>query len=150
LFRTGSEAVPIADRWRPAHGTATACFACIDSIAVREALWRTARRSTPFWCDGRMLGETVRVLTVADGTGRDHYPTTLFAPAEAQPGRCTARSTLYAASLAASLMLHQFTRWLRRVPVDPDLTFNLLASELTLAETSPIPQDPLHLPRETP
>ena len=39
-----------------------------------------------------MLGEVIRVLAVADDIGRDHYPTTLFAQSEAQPGRCTARS----------------------------------------------------------
>jgi hypothetical protein len=30
-------------------------------------------------------------------------------------------------------MVHQFTRWLRRLPVDPDLSVNLLASELAVA-----------------
>ena len=35
------------------------------------------------------------------------------------------------ASLAASLMLHQFTRWLRDIPCDVDMTFNLLAGEIT-------------------
>jgi len=80
-----------------------------------------------------MLGETLRILTVTGTAGREHYPTTLFTAAEAQAGACTSRSTIYTASLAAALMLHQFTRWLRQVPVDPDLAFNLLASELTVA-----------------
>jgi hypothetical protein len=30
-------------------------------------------------------------------------------------------------------MVHQFVRWLRRMPVDVDLSVNLLASELTAA-----------------
>ena len=76
-----------------------------------------------------MLGEVIRVLAVADDVGRDHYPTTLFAQSEAQPGRCTARSTIYAASIAAGLMVHQFTRWLRGLPVDRDTSINLLAGE---------------------
>jgi hypothetical protein len=29
------------------------------------------------------------------------------------------------------MMLHQFTRWLRSVPVDPDMSLSLLAGELT-------------------
>jgi hypothetical protein len=33
-------------------------------------------------------------------------------------------------------MLHQFARWLRRQPIDTDLSFNLLASELTAAGNS--------------
>jgi len=42
-----------------------------------------------------MLGEVIRILAVADEQGREHYPTTLFDESEAQPGRCTARSTIY-------------------------------------------------------
>ena len=30
-------------------------------------------------------------------------------------------------------MVHQLTRWLRHLPLDADLTVNLLASELTAA-----------------
>jgi molybdopterin-synthase adenylyltransferase len=69
------------------------------------------------------------VLAVADDVGGAHYPTTLFAQTEAQPGRCTARSTIYAANIAAGLMVHQFTRWLRGIPVEPETSLNLLAAE---------------------
>lgn len=122
----------IPDRFRPRQEVGNAVFCCVDSIATRAAIWRTVQRSRLFWCDGRMLGEVLRVLTVADDTGRDHYPTTLFEQSESQPGRCTARSTIYTANVAAGLMLHQFTRWLRDQPVDRDLTLNLLAGELTI------------------
>ncbi len=74
----------------------------------------------------------LRVLAVADAQGREHYPTTLFAQSEAVPGRCTARSTIYSASIAAGLMTHQFTRWLRGIPVDCDVSLNLLAGELAV------------------
>jgi sulfur carrier protein ThiS adenylyltransferase len=37
---------------------------------------------------------------------------------------------IYTAAIAAGLMLHQFTRWLRELPIDPDVSLNLLASEL--------------------
>ena len=57
-------------------------------------------------------------------------PRRCFTAAEAQQGSCTSRSTIYAASIAAGLMVHQFTRWLRELPVDRDLSVNLLASEL--------------------
>jgi hypothetical protein len=80
-----------------------------------------------------MLGEVIRVLAVTKDTGREHYPATLFAASDAQPGRCTARSTIYTANLAAGFMLHQFARWLRGVSIERDLTLNLLAGELTAA-----------------
>jgi hypothetical protein len=120
----------VFDRYRPALEIGSAVFCCVDSISARSSIWRSAGHRCRFWTDGRMLGEVVRVLSVADEKGRDHYPTTLFPQSEAQPGRCTARSTIYAASINAGLMLHQFTRWLRRLPIDPDIGINLLASEL--------------------
>ncbi len=79
-----------------------------------------------------MLGEIIRVLTAADLDSRRHYPTTLFRQSEAQAGRCTAHGAIYTACIAAGLMTHQFTRWLREIPVDSDLTLNLLAAELVV------------------
>lgn len=127
------EVTVIPDRFRGKHSLGSSLFCCVDSISAREALWRQAGHRTPFWCDGRMLGEVLRVLTVAGPLGRPHYPTTLFAQSEAQRGQCTSRSTIYAASIAAGLMLQQFSRWLRDLPIEPELTLNLLAAELTLA-----------------
>lgn len=75
----------------------------------------------------------MRVLTVAEEAGRSHYPTSLFRQSDAQAGRCTAQSTIYTANIAAGLMVHQFTRWLRKLPVDFDTSLNLLATELTVA-----------------
>ena len=124
----------INDRFRPRHSTGEAIFCCVDTISARTAIWRSAVASCQFWADGRMLGETMRILCVADDTGRQHYPTTLFQQSEAQQGQCTSRSTIYTASIAAGLMLHQFTRWLRGIPIDADLSLNLLASELVTAE----------------
>jgi len=36
------------------------------------------------------------------------------------------------ASIAAGLMVHPLTRWLRDLPLDFDLSLNLLASELVI------------------
>ena len=120
----------VDDRYRPKLTVGEAVFCCVDSIEARGAIWRSAGRRAEFWSDGRMLAETIRILVAADEVGRDHYPTTLFAASEAQPGRCTARSTIYTANIAAGLMVHQFVRWLRRQPVDSDTTLNMLAGEL--------------------
>lgn len=76
-----------------------------------------------------MLGEVIRVLTVNDIAERERYASTLFAQSEAQRGSCTSRSTIYAASIAAGLMVHQFTRWLRGLATDRDVALNLLAGE---------------------
>jgi sulfur carrier protein ThiS adenylyltransferase len=122
----------LVDRYRPGVLSGQAAFCCVDSIASRTAIWRSAPPGLRFWCDGRMLGETIRILAVADEVGRADYSRTLFEPFEAVAGRCTSRSTIYASAVAAGLMVHQFVRWLRGAPIDSDLTLNLLASELTV------------------
>ena len=120
----------VQDRYRSRVAIGEAVICAVDSIDARTAIWRSAQTKCRFWCDGRMLGEVIRVLAVAEEQGRDYYPTTLFAQSEAQSGSCTARSTIYAASIAAGIMVHQFTRWLRGMPVDRDTVLNLLAGEL--------------------
>jgi sulfur carrier protein ThiS adenylyltransferase len=127
------EVEAIEDRYRAKQEIGEAVFCCVDSISARAAIWRSAIRRCLFWSDGRMLGETIRILAASDPTGFTHYADTLFPQAEAQSGSCTSRSTIYAASIAAGMMTHQFTRWLRHIPVDFDSTFNLLAGELTVA-----------------
>jgi len=122
----------VADRYRPAIEIRDAIFCCVDSIAARSAIWRSAGRRVQFWSDGRMLGEVLRILTVANEAGRRHYPTTLFESAEAQTGTCTAKGTIYTAAIAAGLMVEQFSRSLRGMPVDRDLSLNLLTSELAV------------------
>jgi sulfur carrier protein ThiS adenylyltransferase len=80
-----------------------------------------------------MSAEVLRVLTAADSISRRHYPTTLFAAGEAFRGACTAKSTVYCANIASGLMVAQFAKWLRRLPVDADLTLNLLAGEWSVS-----------------
>ena len=123
---------PHIQRFRRSDDAHDYVFACVDSIDTRRLIWEAVRDSALFFCDGRMSAEVVRVLTAADEAGRKHYPATLFPAAEAHQAPCTARSTIYTANIAAGLMVEQFSRHLRRLPVDADLTLNLLTSELTV------------------
>ena len=123
----------IEARFRPQLPLGDAVFCCVDSITARSAIWRSAGHRCRFWCDGRMLGETMRILVATEQQGREHYPTTLFQQNEAQTGACTSRGVIYTAAIAAGLMVHQFVRWLRQSPIDPDVTLNLLAGELTVS-----------------
>jgi hypothetical protein len=120
------------DRYRPKLEVGEVVFCCVDSIETRGAIWRSAGRRTQFWADGRMQADTIRVLVAANEVGRQHYPTTLFPASEAHPGRCSAMNTFDTAQIAAGLMIHQFRRWLRGMPVDADMSFNVLASELVV------------------
>lgn len=120
----------VYDRYRPSLRSGEVVFCCVDSISARSTLWRSLKDRCEFWCDGRMLGETMRILTAADERSRHHYATTLFPQAEAQTGSCTSKSTIYCASIAAGLMVHQLVRWLRGLLNSSDLAFNLLSDEL--------------------
>lgn len=121
------------DRYRAKQSIGNVLFCCVDSISSRAAIWRTVGHRSVFWADGRMLGETIRVLAAVDVGHRQHYSSTLFNQTEAQVGACTSRSTVYSASIAAGLMVHQFTRWLRQLALDPDSLLNLLSGELVQA-----------------
>jgi len=126
----------VVDRFRAKQSVGTAVFCCVDSISARGAIWRAVEHRCRFWVDGRMLGEVIRVLAAVDKHDRQHYAATLFAQAEAQTGNCTSRSTIYTAGVAAGLIVHQFSRWLRGMPVDPDAALNLLAGEFMQAVPS--------------
>ena len=123
----------IQDRYRARTPLHEAVFCCVDSISARATIWRTAQHQVQFWVDGRMLGEVLRVLAVGDQPSGQAYQETLFPQAEAQRGSCTPRSTIYAATVAAGLMIHQYTRWLRNLPLDFDTTANLLAGEWSVS-----------------
>ena len=125
---------PIADRWRPEHPTGDVVFCCVDTISARAAIWRSLQNRCQFWADGRMRGEVIRVFTANDSDTREYYRSTMFPQSDSQTGPCTARSTIYAAGIAAGLMIHQFSRWLREICCDPNLTFNLLATEIQIEE----------------
>jgi len=109
----------------------SAVFCCVDRVETRSLIWSAVKDRCSFFCDGRMSAEVLRVLTACDAVSRKHYPTSLFAAGEAYARPCTAKTTIYCANIAAGLMVAQFAKWLRRVPIDSDVCLNLLASELT-------------------
>jgi len=123
----------LAERFRRSMEIGNVVFSAVDSIQVRRLIWGAVADKVLFFCDGRMSAEVLRILTACDSDSRYHYPKTLFSAEEAYTGSCTAKTTIYCANVAAGLMISQFTRFLRHLPVDPDIQFNLLTSELTVA-----------------
>jgi len=124
------EIMPITERFRRSMEIGDAVFCCVDRIEVRQLIWNTVRDKVRFFADGRMSAEVLRVLVACDEPSRRYYPGTLFTAEEAYHGSCTAKTTIYCANIAAGFMLAQFTKWLRRLPVEPDTSLNLLAGEL--------------------
>jgi sulfur carrier protein ThiS adenylyltransferase len=87
-------------------------FVCVDRIQTRQLIWEAVKDRVRLLVDGRMNAEVMRIVTACDAAGYRHYPATLFAAGEAFSGSCTAKSTIYTASIAAGLMIGQFTRFL--------------------------------------
>jgi sulfur carrier protein ThiS adenylyltransferase len=135
LCRRSNPAVEVlveVARFRRTMDVGNVLFCCVDDIEVRQHIWEAVHQRVQFFADGRMSAKVVRVLAAADSDSRRHYPTTLFAATEAYQGACTAKSTVFTGNIAAGLMLSQFSKWLRRLPVERDLTVNLLSAEWSL------------------
>ncbi len=126
------QVIPHARRFRRSEDTAEVLFCCVDSIETRGHIFRAIKDQVRCFIDGRMSAESLRILTVGNATGLEHYPQTLFTAAQAQQGACTARTTFYTAAIAAGLMVSLYGRWLRGLEIPLDLVFNLLADELVV------------------
>jgi molybdopterin/thiamine biosynthesis adenylyltransferase len=109
-------------------------FCAVDRIRTRRLIWEATHDKISFFTDGRMAAEVLRIITAYNSGSRNYYPTTLFHSNEAFEGSCTAKTTIYCANIAAGLMIAQFTKYLRQLPIDCDIQLNLLASELTVAK----------------
>ena len=124
----------IFERFKRSTPVGNCVFACVDSIEIRKLIWDSVKDKVSFYCDGRMSAEVLRVITACDEKSRQYYPQTLFTAQQAHAGPCTAKTTIYCANIAAGFMLAQFTKYLRLLPVDPDIQINLLASEINVGE----------------
>jgi sulfur carrier protein ThiS adenylyltransferase len=107
-------------------------FVCVDAIQTRAMIWEALRRVADFLVDGRMSAEVIRVVASDHPATDAYYSGTLFTAERAYAGSCTAKSTVYTATIAAGLMLAQFTKWLRGLPVERDLYLNVLSSEIAM------------------
>ena len=132
-INSGLEIQQVNDRFRRSMEIGNTVFCCVDKIDIRRLIWESLKDTAAFFADGRMSAEVLRVLVACDAASRDRYPSTLFAAEEAYQGSCTAKTTIYCANIAAGLMVAQFTKYLRNMPVEADVQFNLLSSELTVA-----------------
>ena len=133
LINHSLEIIEVNDRFKRNMQIGNVLFCAVDSIATRQLIWDGVKDRVSVFIDTRMSAEVVRVLAAVDATGRQRYPSTLFAAQEAYAGSCTAKSTIYTANIAAGLAIGQFTKWLRGLPVDPDLGLNILTAEMTVA-----------------
>ena len=128
----GLEVHEIDERFRRSMEIGDIVFVCVDSINGRRLIWEAVRETVSFFADGRMSAEVLRVLTACDSHSREYYPNTLFTPEQAYVGPCTAKTTIFCANVAAGMMVAQFAKYLRCMPIDADVQLNLLSMELSV------------------
>lgn len=128
--------VTVNSRFRRSQPIGDVIFCCVDKIDTRRNIWNAAYDKVNFFVDGRMSGETLRVISASrdDAPTMEHYPNTLFAQEDAHAGRCTAKTTIYCANIAAGRMVSKFALWLRGIPSEPDILLNLISDELIVSE----------------
>jgi hypothetical protein len=135
LLNPEVKVVPFGDKFTRGHRgdvpAGAAVFSCVDSILTRRLIWESVKDRCGWFGDARVAGDTIRVLASRDPAADAYYPTTFFNEDEAFRGACTAKMTVYAANVAAGVLVHQFCRWLRGTYCIKDQTLNLLAGELT-------------------
>jgi sulfur carrier protein ThiS adenylyltransferase len=105
-------------------------FVCVDSINVRKEIFNGICNKCDLFIDGRMSAEYMRILSVSDLESKEYYEKQFFTQEEAYSGSCTAKSTIYAASTAASIMVAQLARWTREIPIEKEICVNLLSMEM--------------------
>ena len=93
----------------------TAVFSCADSMACREQLYNDVQDSDVLHAiDSRMGADVSEVyLMKYRGQVSEAYRDTLFSDEDALQEACTARTTFYGATLAASLLVGTYVKCLR-------------------------------------
>jgi hypothetical protein len=111
-------------KFKPGMDVGTDWFVCVDSIDVRRQIWEAFQRSKgEVLIDGRMLAETIRVVT--EMRGSMDYEETLFKASEAAQGTCTGRTIYYTCMVCAGMMLSQWRKYLMRLPIEKDIMCDL-------------------------
>jgi hypothetical protein len=115
----------LQERFRPGLFSGTSLFCCVDIAAARKVVWLGVERRCRFWADVRVTGETTRLLVATDEPSKRRYAAVL-GEKTSKHRRKTAPTFVCSAGLAASLAVHQYTRYLRGLSVDDEVEFDPL------------------------
>jgi len=120
------------EAYRPeAIPSQAAVFCCVDSIKVRRQLFRHfCRKDWAVFFDGRMAAESLQVFCVErQAEALSAYSASLFPSHEAFRESCTARATIYCASMAAAILCALYKRWAMHQAPEPRLQFDLVTMD---------------------
>ena len=109
-----------------------AVFCCVDSMKARQQVHRAAKmHAADIFIDGRMSLFSMRVLHWRLPSDQDliaMYEQTLIDDADTEQAPCTAKTTLFTATICAGLMVNRYFQWLRNpdLPMQSDFSMGLL------------------------
>ena len=108
-----------------------AVFVCVDSMAARHSIWRILKSSADFYVEARMAAEAGEVIALDQPRVQAKwYESALFPPSQAVDLPCTAKATIYGATILAAIMVGRFTVFVRRFPAAARVEFNLFSLEM--------------------
>lgn len=113
----------ICEEFRSAHDVGQSVFCCVGSDEARLSIRRAVGNRAGFWGEGYMVGDRVRVCVASSDRARQRLSSE-FAPKALQRRTDPPHGRIYAASLGAALLCHQYTRYLRDLPLCSDATFD--------------------------
>ena len=129
------EIIPVNSRFLRASDIGNVVFCCVDSIRIREFIWDViGDKDVELFVDGRMAAEALRVVTAYDDESNKYYKETLFSEEDAMEAPCTAKSTIYCANICAGLMITQYAKWMRNIPIDRDMLINLVTNDFIVED----------------
>lgn len=119
------------------HGKETVVFVCVDTLHARRRIAEACRDTeVPLMIDTRMALETIRIATGTPDTYQ-RYLSSLVTDEEAVQEQCTVGSLASTAYIAAGLAMHEFTRYMRKMPTNRDYVLDLkLAKRINIGAAS--------------
>lgn len=106
-------------------------FCCVDDMDARKSIHSSVERAVSLFVDGRMAAEVFSVYSAETKADHAHYEETLFPSEEMFQASCTAKTTIYCANVISGMMVAQMTKFMRGVPPDREMHFNILVGALS-------------------
>jgi molybdopterin/thiamine biosynthesis adenylyltransferase len=116
--------------------------ACVDNMDVRKDIFEAATADMldlRLFVDGRMAAESMEVHYVWDDASAQHWRDSWFPPSEMFKEGCTAKATIYCASLAAAFISSGISKAMRGLDLPYTTHLSLLGLSL-VNEYAPVPE----------
>lgn len=121
-------------KWTPDVQLSGVVVAAADSMEVRKQLWNQA--SSLFFVDARMGAEYLQVYAYRTAAERyESHKHSLFSDEEAAPVPCTAKATIYCASIISGIIAGAIKQYLHGQPFCSYIAWNIAKNTIDALES---------------